>query len=130
MGNEKPPSVEKIGEIIKACDFCKKTPEKLFNCTRCRQVCYCDAACQKSAWAVHKISSSKISGFNHPLPSWNEEVCHFMRGDGKVVKLTQREFFNKTGAYFTSRNLKVVKAQIENIPQSPSKSSVPQLFCQ
>ena len=39
------------------CEWCGRAPWKkanLLQCSACKQVRYCDEACQKSAWATHK----------------------------------------------------------------------------
>jgi hypothetical protein len=40
-------------ELLSACGFCGE-PGATKRCSRCRLQCYCDAACQRAAWAEHK----------------------------------------------------------------------------
>jgi len=37
-----------------ACAHCGNTKGKLFNCSRCRSVGYCNAECQRAHWHTHK----------------------------------------------------------------------------
>ena len=36
------------------CAVCKKIPQNLKRCSRCRSVSYCSAECQRADWALHK----------------------------------------------------------------------------
>jgi len=38
---------------VSACGFCGERGATK-RCSRCRRQCYCDAACQRAAWAEHK----------------------------------------------------------------------------
>ena len=43
------------------CDYCSKSStEKLNICSRCRNVAYCNAECQKAAWAGHKKVCKRV----------------------------------------------------------------------
>ncbi len=41
------------------CDLCKKVPQNLKRCSRCRAVFYCSPECQRADWAKHKASCIK-----------------------------------------------------------------------
>ncbi|KAF8601577.1 hypothetical protein BDV93DRAFT_524753 [Ceratobasidium sp. AG-I] len=48
----------------KRCSGCHEEPQKgkkLMRCQRCRTVCYCDAACQKFDWPIHKLECPALS---------------------------------------------------------------------
>lgn len=36
------------------CRFCKKVPQKIFQCSRCRSVHYCSRKCQEKDWKRHQ----------------------------------------------------------------------------
>ncbi|EFX85370.1 hypothetical protein DAPPUDRAFT_237975 [Daphnia pulex] len=44
----------------KCCAVCKKIPEKLKRCSRCRSTFYCSVECQHSHWPMHKILCKKL----------------------------------------------------------------------
>lgn len=51
-------------EKLRCCNACSKieSPDnKLFNCSICKKVCYCNANCQRSNWEIHKRTCNKLS---------------------------------------------------------------------
>ncbi|XP_046633700.1 uncharacterized protein LOC124313053 [Daphnia pulicaria] len=44
----------------KCCAACKKIPEKLKICSRCRSTVYCSVECQHSHWPMHKLICKKL----------------------------------------------------------------------
>ncbi|EFX73625.1 hypothetical protein DAPPUDRAFT_109720 [Daphnia pulex] len=44
----------------KCCAACKKIPEKLKFCSRCRSTVYCSVECQHSHWPMHKLICKKL----------------------------------------------------------------------
>jgi hypothetical protein len=66
------------GLDLTACGFCGE-PGATKRCSRCRQQCYCDAACQRAAWAEHKtvcvdaLNEAAGSAAAGPLPVDNSE---------------------------------------------------------
>lgn len=74
--------LERFHRNTNACGQCFKTnPET--RCGRCRKVRYCDAACQKRHWKVHKSSCFARTGFAaagtpappSPIPEEAEEAA-------------------------------------------------------
>ena len=55
----------------KCCAYCKKSgsskEDGLLRCSRCHVVVYCDAACQKADWKVHKQSCGRGIKLDRPL---------------------------------------------------------------
>jgi len=46
------------------CLFCGKQPPNLYKCARCLDTHYCDRACQKKDWSVHKLLCGKFNPAN------------------------------------------------------------------
>ncbi|XP_046448552.1 uncharacterized protein LOC124197216 [Daphnia pulex] len=44
----------------KCCAACKKIPDKLKFCSRCRSTVYCGVECQHSHWPMHKLICKKL----------------------------------------------------------------------
>lgn len=50
-----------VGQVSQKlrCAACKKIPENLKRCSRCRVVFYCSVECQRGHWAQHKATCAK-----------------------------------------------------------------------
>ncbi|EFX73684.1 hypothetical protein DAPPUDRAFT_307653 [Daphnia pulex] len=53
-------SIEDEPADEKCCAVCKKIPEKLKRCSRCRSAVYCSVECQHSHWPTHKHICKKL----------------------------------------------------------------------
>ena len=101
------------GLFVKVCGQCKAENAR-FSCSRCKEISYCNEMCQRSAWKAHKEfclphDISNPFGGNRDdlkklvaqLPEDNEGVCQFEDENGVISPLTQKEFKEKTGKFYT-----------------------------
>ncbi|KAJ6577912.1 hypothetical protein B0H19DRAFT_1121771 [Mycena capillaripes] len=44
------------------CKTCAKMGGKLFQCSKCKRVCYCSTVCQAKPWPSHKLSCNRNGG--------------------------------------------------------------------
>jgi len=50
------------------CECCFARKDGLAKCGKCKKAYYCNAACQKADWPMHKLECGPISAFGH---KWN-----------------------------------------------------------
>ena len=95
--------------FVKVCGNCNAESPS-FNCSRCKEISYCNETCQRSAWKAHKEfclphgisnpfggSRADLKKLVVPPPHDDEAVCQFEDENGVISLLTQREFKEKTG---------------------------------
>lgn len=90
------------------CFQCGKEPqgaETLKKCGRCKSVEYCGKDCQTLSWQTHKLACPILESFL-PVPDDNTIVCGFYDPERRQVdRLTQAQFYEKTGIRFIKSNL-------------------------
>jgi len=60
-------------EFKRACGSCGKASESLKQCTRCRQVSYCNRNCQRADWPRHKSTCTNSKETNE---KWEDHEDH------------------------------------------------------
>ncbi len=95
--------------FVKVCGSCNKESPS-FNCSRCKEISYCNEKCQSAAWKTHKEfclphgisnpfggSRADLKKLVAPPPHDDEFVCQFKDENGVISLLTQKEFKEMTG---------------------------------
>ncbi|KAH8083324.1 hypothetical protein BXZ70DRAFT_579582 [Cristinia sonorae] len=77
------------------CSYCCERPQSngvLKRCTRCRQVWYCNAACQNNDWSIHKSECAALQRWKSHAPSEHVSVPgDAVRCLGRIVWTMQKE---------------------------------------
>ncbi|KAI4503916.1 hypothetical protein M0802_001319 [Mischocyttarus mexicanus] len=82
---------------IERCDYCLVESGKLFKCSSCQYVYYCNRTCQKEAWAIHKIECPNLKRIS---PKIIPDVARLMARI--IIKLHQgggeeKGYYSETG---------------------------------